>query len=200
MTKGMIHIDSTRFNQILAEFGEFEGKAPLALSRAINRAVSSAKTEAVRTVRKEYTAKAGKINKTIRITRSKPGALTATIFSSGAAIPLSEFKVSPKTVNPRRRTALSVEVRRGAKATLDRAFMARMPNGKVGVFERTGTFRIATKGSHKGQRREDIDQKFGPAVPMMLNADSVTSAVQRRAEEQLEARLPHEINRILGVR
>lgn len=200
MKKGVINIDSTRFNQILAEFSEFEGNVPIALSRAINRAVSSAKTEAVRTVRKNYTVKAGQVNKTIKITRSKPSNLEATIFSSGASIPLSDFKVSPSTVNPRRRTAVNVEVRRGSKATLNSAFIARMPNGKVGVFERTGSFRIAAKGSHKGQRREDIDQLFGPAVPVMMNSDSVVDAVQRRAEQQLEDRIPHEINRILGVR
>lgn len=200
MKKGVINIDSTRFNQILAEFSEFEGNVPIALSRAINRAVSSAKTEAVRTVRKNYTVKAGQVNKTIKITRSKPSNLEATIFSSGASIPLSDFKVSPSTVNPRRRTAVNVEVRRGSKATLNSAFIARMPNGKVGVFERTGSFSIAAKGSHKGQRREDIDQLFGPAVPVMMNSDSVVDAVQSRAEQQLEDRIPHEINRILGVR
>lgn len=200
MSQGVIKISEDKIKHILGDLTDIGGKMPVALSRSINRAVSSAKTAAVKQVRNEYTAKAGDINKTIKVKRANPSKLEAQIFSSGASLPLSSFKVSPKTVNPRRRKPLNVEVRRGGGGSLGAAFMARMPNGKVGVFERTGKFSIASRGAHSGKRRENIEQKFGPSVPVMLNADSVTEAVELRAIEVLDQRLPHEINRILGVR
>lgn len=200
MTRGFVTIDSAKIQKILEEFGGIEVKVPAALSRALNRATSSAKSEAVRQVRKDYTVKAGRVNQTISVTRSSPEKLISSITSRGESIPLYDFKVSPKTINPRRKTKVSVEVRRGSRSALDSAFIARMPNGKVGVFERTGEFSIAQQGRYRGQRRENIEQKFGPAVPVMMNSDSVVSAIQKRAEEQLEDRIPHELNRILGVR
>lgn len=186
MSRGIVSIDTNRIQEIMSDFSGLEGKVPLALSRAINRVTRSAKTEAVRQVRDEYTAKAGAINKTIKVTRANPNNLSAKIESRGSSMSLLDFRVNPKKPSPRRRSPITVEVRRGSKKPIEGAFVQRMGNGGVGVFARVGSARLP------------IRKLFGPAVPVMLNNDSVVEAVQRRAEEQLESRIGHEMNRVLG--
>lgn len=184
--RGVVSIDTARVNELIGEFAGIEGKVPVALSRAINRSTSAAKTEAVRQVRSEYTARAGTINETIKVTRANTNNLSAKIESRGSSLRMKEFRVNPKKPSPRRRSPITVEVRRGSKKTINGAFVQRMPNGSVGVYARTGRSRLP------------IRQLFGPAVPVMLNNDDVVAAVQSRAEQVLEQRIGHELNRVLG--
>ncbi len=188
MTRGVINIKTDRMNEILGQFAGLKGKVPLALSRAINRSVSSAKSEAVRQARNAYTVKAATVRDTIRVSKASPNKLQAEVKSSGRSVRMYDFKVSPKNPSPRRRAPINVEIRRGSRKALKGAFVARMGNGTTGVFSRSSKARLP------------IEQLFGPAVPVMLNNDDVVNAVQERAEEQLERRIGHEINRVLGVK
>lgn len=187
MSKGVFNIQTKRMNDILAEFAGIQGKVPLALSRAINRSVQTGRSEAVRQVRDQYTAKAKTIRDTIKITKANPNQLSAKITSIGSPLRLYNFKVSPKKPSPKRTTPINVEVKKGSSKSLPGAFVANVKNGNTGVFSRVSSARLPIK------------QLYGPAVPIMMNNEIVVDAVTQKAQATLENRIGHEINRILGV-
>lgn len=187
MSQGVFNIQTKRMDEILKQFSDIQGKVPLALSRAINRSVQSARSEAVRQVRDQYTAKAKAIRDTIAITKANPNKLQATITSIGSPLRLYNFKVSPKNPSPKRTTPINVEVKKGSSKSLPGAFVAKVTNGNTGVFSRVSSARLPIK------------RLYGPAVPIMMNNDNVVEAVTKKAQTTLENRIGHEINRILGV-
>lgn len=173
------------------------GAANKAASRALNRATTNARANMVRSVRDNYTAKAGDIRSTMTVKKSSVSRLETEIKSSGDPIRLIKFKVNPKTVNGRRRTPIRVGVKRGGQTAIKKGFIARMPNGSMGVFERLGRFKTASSGRYAGKRREVIEQKFGPSVPQMIGNEKVLDYVSDAATEMFNDRLLHEVNRIL---
>lgn len=187
MSKGIVSIQTNRMSEILDQFAGIKGKVPLALSRAINRSTESARTAAITGVRDQYTAKAKTIRDTIKITKANQSNLQAKITSIGSPLRLYNFKVTPKKPSPKRTTPITVEVKKGSKKSLPGAFVAKVKNGNVGVFSRVSDARLPIK------------QLYGPAVPIMMNNNSVVDAVTKKAQETLENRIGHEINRILGV-
>jgi hypothetical protein len=187
MSKGVLNIQTKRMDQILKQFGSIGGKVPLALSRALNRSAQTARSESVRQVRDQYTAKAKTVRDTIRITKANPNQLQAKITSIGSPLRLYNFKVSPKKPSPKRTTPINVEVKKGSSKSLPGAFVANVKNGNTGVFSRVSSARLPIK------------QLYGPAVPIMMNNDDVVNAVTQKAQSTLENRIGHEINRILGV-
>lgn len=187
MSKGVLNIQTKRMDQILKQFGSIGGKVPLALSRALNRSSQTARAEAVRQVRDQYTAKAKTVRDTIKITKANPNHLQAKITSIGSPLRLYNFKVSPKRPSPKRTTPINVEVKKGSSKSLPGAFVANVKNGNTGVFSRVSDARLPIK------------QLYGPAVPIMMNNEDVVAAVTEKAQNTLENRIGHEINRILGV-
>lgn len=196
----IINIDTKSFNAVLGDFAGITGKVDGALSKAINRAASSARAELIRQVTDEYTVKTTRVRQTLRVKRSTKNSLKASILSLGAPIQLVNFEVSPSTVNPRRRTPLKVSVRQGSKKTVPGIFFARDLNGKKRIFERSGNFHIASRGNHSGQRREILEAKFGPSVPQMADDENIVSAISEKATDVLQDRIDHEVTRLFGGR
>lgn len=159
--------------------------APKALSRAINRAAESARTEAARKVRETYFIPHNAVLSTIKIDKASEGRLMAKVTSRGHATPLINFRVTPKQPQPRRKSPIIVRVKQGQGGSVKRAFVARMKSGHVGVFERAG------------KKRTPIRQLFGPPIPEMLGNPTVTDWVEQKAAERLDERLDHEIGRML---
>lgn len=181
----MITIDIEKVKEVEKELGQYKSKAPVALSRALNRAASNAKTNASKKVRENYTIKAKDISSTISITKANRGSLRAVVKSKGERIPLIKFKVSPsnpRTKNPPK--VLKVAVKKGGLKALVGAFVANVNGNKV--FRRLGKSRLP------------IEQLFGPAVPQMLGTSTVKEFVESEATKVFDQRLDHEIKRILG--
>lgn len=193
-------LDTKALDKILSQFSGISGEMDGAMSKALNRALDSSKTALVNAVNADYTVSKAKIRKTTSVKKSNANNLQGTIYSKGGSIPLLEFKVSPSTVNPNRRTPLKVSVKRGSNKTIPNIFIANDLNGHKRIFERTGVFHNPSKGNNIGKRREKLDAKFGPSVPFMAGNDDVADIIVARAGEQLQNRIDHEINRILGVK
>ncbi len=161
-------------------------KIPLAVSRAINRATQTARTEAARKVRQTYRIKHGDVLKTIKISQASPGNLTGTVVSSGNVTPLYKYKVTPKAPSPNRKVSIRASVKKGGGGPIKSAFVARAKsNGYTGVFVRSG------------KARYPIVQLYGPAIPQAIGNDDVSKWVEEKAQERLEQRLDHEISRAL---
>lgn len=158
--------------------------ASKAASRAINRAILTARSESINKAREEYTVKAKDVRETLKISKATPRRPIAVISSLGAPLPLSSFQVSPKTVNGKRRSAIRVSVKKGGRQSFDRAFIAR-PSGQIDVYERAG------------KKRLPIRKLFGPSVPQMVGNPKVISHIADKAREMMDKRLDHEIGRLL---
>lgn len=193
-------LDTRELDRILSQFSGISGEMDGAMSKALNRAIDSSKTALVNAVNADYTISKTTVRKTTSVKKSNASNLQGTIYSKGSSIPLLEFKVSPSTVNPNRRTPLKVSVKRGSNKTVPNIFIANDLNGNKRIFERSGKVHRPSVGNYAGKRREKLDAKYGPSVPFMAGNDDVADIIVARAGEQLQNRIDHEINRILGVK
>lgn len=185
MSRAKMTVQAERIERAERMLAGVKGGAGKALSRSMNRAIDGARANVVRAVREEYNASPTAIRKTMRVNRAKPGNLEAELVSSGPVLPLDAFDVSPKTVNGKRRTPIRVGVKKGTRHALDRGFIARVGDGKPKVFERIGSARLP------------IRRLFGPSVPQMIGNDVVIGGIEEKAIDTMNARLDHEVNRLL---
>ncbi|MEK5477584.1 phage tail protein [Paenibacillus sp. FSL R5-0407] len=153
---------------------------------SINRATQRSKTELGRKVKEKYIVKQAEVVKTISIRKAKGSTLSATLTSKGHSIPLIRFGVSPKKRLKRPPKAVKAAVfRGGAKKPIPGAFIA-TAGSHLGVFER------------EGRKRLPIKELRGPAVPSMAGNEEVREHVQKVYGEEMQKRLPHELNRTIG--
>lgn len=177
-------LDNQIVEDIERRLGSFSRKAPNVLSNAINRAVTNVNSNVKKEVRKEYIIKAADIQRTLKVTKATKSNLKGEVKSIGSPIGLDKFKVTPKTVNPRRKTPIKAGVKKGNLKKLLHAFVADVNGTKV--FEREGRARLPIK------------KLFGPSVPQMLRNEDVRTVIEREGQQTFLNRSNHEINRILG--
>lgn len=167
--------------------GHIPGALPKAVVGAINRSAEGARTDAVRQVRDEYVITAARVRETIGIRKADPTNLVAIVTSRGRPRALSYFKLRPGKVTKRRPAeGVYVQTKRSGGGTIAKSFVAKMASGHVGVFNRTGAARFP------------IVQRYGPSVAQMLGNKSVSRYIEEGANRRLDARLNHEINRLLA--
>ncbi len=182
----MITINENQLREAEVLLRSIPGGINKAIAAALNRAAEGGRTDVSRKARERYHVKSKDITSTIRLTKAAPDNLSAIVLSSGRPLALTKFKVTPSKPPQKKRTnPIIARVVKGEGGQIRGAFVARMQSGHVGVFHRAG------------QSRYPIIQRYGPSVPQMLGHRSVTEYVEQRAQEQLEARLDHEIGRLL---
>lgn len=201
MIEAHIEINDADIRYIRERLGQLGDKTPNVLSRAINRTVNSIKTEMKRETAKKYNILKRDVVATLDERKATSKKLFGYVKSTGAVIPLSKFKVSPQRLvtyddgepNP---THYSAAVFKGGTLKAlnhsPKAFIAVMPNGHCGVYERTGT------KSRKNPDKELIAQRFGPSVPHMLKNEYIISEIKSKAQSTLQKRIDAEINYILS--
>ncbi|MDU0332544.1 phage tail protein [Paenibacillus sp. 3LSP] len=170
-------------NQSLKQMDKAVRQAVLS---SINRSTQRAKTEMGRKVREKYIVKQAEVVKTVSIRKAKGKALSATLTSRGYTIPLIRFGVTPKKQLKKAPKVIKAAVfRGGAKKPIPGAFIATV-GSHLGVFKR------------EGKKRLPIRELRGPAVPSMAVNDEVREHVQSVYADEMQKRLPHELNRTLG--
>lgn len=179
-----VSVDHQALEDIKARLGTMERKAPQVIASSLNRALSSVAKTVNEELRKNYHIKTADIKPTITRTRAKRSDINAVLRSSGSVIPLDRFKVSPKTVNPKRKSTIKVAVKKAAAKPLDGAFNADI-NG-IKVFKRSS------------KKRLPIERLFGPSVPQMLNRDDIRKRIEVTGQTMFNKRIDHEIERILA--
>ena len=184
----MIDINADQLERAQRMLMHIPGAAPKAMSNAINRAITTARTEASRKVREMYYITNKNITATIKLTKASPSNPVALIRSKSSPIALSKFKIPPTGPSPGRKSPIVARVIKGGGGPIAHAFVARMKSGHIGVFNRVG------------KKSKPIDQRYGPSVPQMLGNPNVTQWVEVKAKEKLDERLDHEIRRILEAR
>lgn len=169
---------------------EVEAKA---LPRALNKTADQAKVQASREIREAgYNLKAAAIKKAINIKRANKGQLVAVINAAGKPIALINYSARST------KAGVSVSVKNGRK-NLRGAFIATMPNGHTGVFERVGTQHKKVDANGKVQWRGlPIKELFGPSIPSAFMNEKVQSALVAKVREAFPRLLQHEIS-FLGL-
>jgi hypothetical protein len=161
-----------------------------ALSRAINRAVAQARTEAFRQITTQYTIKRKDVANTVKTEIASTSKLSASLEFKGARNPLLKFKVTPSKPNPRKPPVLRVQIRRDGGGKAKGLFVARWKN-KYGAANDYGVYK------HWGKGRYQIQAETGPSVVSMVGNQTAVQAIQKKAQESLNERINHEIGRIL---
>lgn len=162
------------------------GGAQKAMSAAINRGLSKVRTSSYKEVRKVYTADSAamRANTSTSMKSASGGNMVGYIRFSGTKIPLYKFTVSPKAANTRQQ--VSAGLMKGNMTPFTSAFITVVGSGHIGVFER------------KGVKRYPIEEKVGLSMAQMVGNSDVSEEVANAAQEVVDQRLEHEINRILN--
>ena len=163
-----------------------------AVSRAINKAIEGARTDAVRRICCEYAISPSEVRKRITIVRANTRKLEAQIISTGNPLSLMKFAVKPKQVRKRaQRYQVYAGVKFGNSIEIPHAFIQKMKSGHVGVFKRAGDGDALVK-------RLPIEQLYAPSFPQMLGNDEVLRYIEIKAHHRLDKELRHQITYLLG--
>lgn len=196
-----LKFDQKKLDQTILMLADVPRKIPGASSRALRRALSAAKTEAVSAISEDYAYKKGLIRAAFR-TRFSGNTLFASLSASGTHIPLTKFKYTPKISRrgkKRQRKPSKVQIKRsgGLKIASQGAFTAQMRSSHIGIFIRTGQPRAggARVGKSGTKHNEGIEQKYTISVAEMFGSKNVMKRTEKKAIETFEKRLEHEIRR-----
>lgn len=177
--------------QVIKDLGN-EGKK--AVSKALNQANTGTKTDAARIVRTKYNLKAGDIKKTFEIDRrATPKSLIASTRSTGSRTPLVAFGARPAQPGGKKPPGgVSVMVGKSRKR-VPGSFVAKMKNGHVGVFQRSGDY-----GRNQDYELEKIEELHTLAVPQAIEwEENAQGKISDLGAARFEKRLDHQVNRAL---
>ncbi|MEX3625838.1 phage tail protein [Viridibacillus arvi] len=176
----MITIRPERMDQLQRIFENTPQQVPIVASRAINRAILSARTHTARKVREVYKVKHGDIISTIRIKKAYGGDLHADMRSKDSPMPLMKFKPSQN------RRGLRVSVKKGNSKQVRGGFIISPAQGGANAFIRKTGKRLPVKGL------------YGPSIPQMIGNENIVDSTADKAQEDLEIRLDHELSRLMS--
>lgn len=177
-------------NQVIMEMKamatEMREKATV---RALNRTIEQVRTQASREVRAAgYNLKAAVVRATMKMHRASAGRLWARVVASGRPIPLVQYSARQT------RKGVTVNVMNGRKL-VPGAFIAKMRNGKIGVFEREMPQRKRTKANKYAAL--PVRHLHGPSIPAALANAKVQQALQRLIEQKFPEILAREARFII---
>lgn len=157
-------------------------------ANAMNRGLSRVKTQATKRVKEVYAvqSKALQDATTIKVNKASTGNLAGYVSFSGVKIPLYKFKVTP--TKPGTGKQVRAAVKKGGSGTpFEDAFIAEMKsNGHTGVFERVT------------RKRFPIEEKMGLSAAQMVGNENIIDGLEKEAQELVNERIIHEMNRILN--
>ena len=182
----MIEITAEAVERVGAILAGVPNGAERALSNAINRGISRVKTGAIRRVKEIYTVQSGAFNEAtrIRVNKASTGNLVGFVSFAGYKIPLYKFKVTPTA--PGVKKQVRAAVMKGGGTPFEDAFIAQMRSGHIGVFER------------ETRKRCPIEEKMGLSAAQMVGNEKVIETLEEEAQQLVNQRLEHEINRLLS--
>ena len=187
MIKLNVQVDIDRALEKLVRIRE--DVADKAVVRAINKVADQVKVQASREIRDAgYNLKAAVIKKGISLIRASKGQIRAIVRASGRPVPLINYGARQT------RAGVTVQVKAGRKL-LKGAFIATMPSGHTGVFERVGRgHKKVMHGSHIQWRGLPIRELFGPSIPSAFMQKTVQGALESAVREKFPRLLQHEID------
>lgn len=182
----MIEITSEAIERAETLLAGIPKGAERAFSNAINRAVTYSKTKAFKEVRKVYAVKQNDLNSAtaIRIQNANTGDIAGFVLFSGVKLPLYKFNVSQNA--PKKSKSIRAGLMKGSQTEFKHAFIAQMNSGHIGIFERTTSKRLP------------IEEIMGLSGAQMVQNEVIIDQLSEEAQEKVNERVMHEIDRILN--
>lgn len=179
-----IVVDDAELQRVQGMLGQIAHKAPNVIANSLNRSISNMNANITKEVRKDYHVKAGDIKSTLKAFKASKSNLSAEVKSTGKLVGLDKFKVTPKTVNPKRKSQLKIAVK------------------KDGVKQVLGSFVAAINGTkiftRDGKKRLPISRLMGPSIPQMIGNEENVKAIQTKAWVAYQKNLNHYVNHLLS--
>lgn len=182
----MIEITSETIERTQTLLAGIHKGAERAFSSAINRGLSHTKTQAFKQVKSVYNVKQSDLKSAtaIRVQNANTGNVTGYVSFSGVKIPLYKFNVSQKT--PKKSKNIKAGLMKGSWTAFEHSFIAQMRSGHIGIFERTTSKRLPIK------------EIMGLSGAQMVQNEIIIDQLSKEAQEKVDERLKHEIDRILN--
>jgi len=187
-----IEFDKSEHSELMEKLEKLASPAEInkRINSAAKRTADAARTETVRQLSAEYTLPVSELRGTIftgYLGKFGSDEVGAVMKIKDSPRPLYEFNTTPRKTMPPAKGPVRTQVKKGGEGSeLSHAFVAKMPNGHVGVYER------------RGKKSLPIDQLFGPSTPSMFDANAeVNEAVMKMAAETFEKRIMHELGRLI---
>lgn len=185
------------------------GAAEKAISRAVNKAIATAQTEAIRRAKQRYAIGDADLRKGIKIVRATANRPTATLIATSALHRVYKFKISKGAI-------AKSEIVRGNVKAWPHAFIAKMKSGHVGLFKRlrdrfsapeSGRYaktkeREATRGVSRGPvgarlKREKVEEVASVSTAEMIGHYEIIEEILEIAEGKLEDELNRQVELFL---
>lgn len=167
------------FNRVALQIKGFGKDVDKAMISALNRTAAQGKTFADKTIRQTYNLKSAEVKKNMYVSKAYGSKTSSEIVATGKRLSLGKF-------NPKQnKSGVSFKVRKDRKRSLlKHNFVQTMSSGHLGVWYRTGEFRIMQRGTYKGKRRERIKERFTIGVPSMFGSNNIMNKTKRFVNEK----------------
>lgn len=183
-----------------------KGALPKVMERSLNKAIRGVRTDTSKEIRREVTAKAKHVNRTFKIYKAsaKKGILAAALESTGKRLPMIAYQARQT------KRGVSVKInRQGGRHLIPHAFIATMPSGHTGVFQRE--IRHQDRGRFgtipvQADKREDkqfakmprkyqlpITELYSPSVPQVFKRPEVMRSIERKGQVRLKKAFEQEL-------
>lgn len=175
---------------IAKSFGNMQEKVlTKATVSAINKTAQQAKTQAARAIRDAgYGLKVSDIKKAIEMKRAGPDRMIAVVKATGRPIGLIKYGARET------KTGVSVQVK-GTRKVVRGAFIATMPNGHTGVYERIGKGHAKViKNGKASWHGLPIKELFGPSIPSAFINQLVQAALDSLVRDNFPKNFKRELN------
>ena len=169
---------------------ELGANAKKALADANNRAAAGMRTDGTRLIVKNSGLKRPLVFPAFKIIKASPKVENpqAKLLIKGPVIPLiNNASRSAKPAKGKKKGGITVNLGK-SKETFKNAFIAKMPSGHIGIFERQ-------RGKLNSKGREAIKELFGPSVPQIADREEIVSEVSEKAQERFLKRFEQQFNR-----
>lgn len=192
-------------------------RAAVVVSRAGNRSLQGAKTDAAKFIPQNYNVKAVAVRKHIKIKKMKASFLTGdAIFKHGEGLPLILFKPKPKTpsIGPGSRKlpdgqwraplrgGASAEVKKGGRKKIKTAFIFKAKSGHIGVATKSDRKKSGGTSDNRSFHYI-IEQRYGPSISQMVEniiiMREIKVGMERRYKKELPRQIRHEARK-LGIK
>lgn len=192
--KGMfeVQISNDALARANSALRQMLSESPRAIARAVNRTMDGLRTDAVRETTQKYFVKAKDVRASFTPKKASAGNLMGAMVSRGKRHSLADYKLTPSTPRPGKKTQLKGAVKQeGGLKSLGPAFLVKRKGGGYFPFYRVGT--------GNGNRNKGIQSLISPSMPQIIKNKETVQVMERGAEERFRKRLDHEILQILGA-
>ncbi|MGB8452734.1 MAG: phage tail protein [Anaerocolumna sp.] len=184
-----INIDAPDIAYIKARLGQFSKRAYVVRYRAVNRTLSSTKTDIAKQVNLRYIIKQKTVKDSLKAVKATSRNPTAIIKSKGTPIPLKDFDVSPlKPVKRLKRGGYNPKVYKS------RVLRNTSLKGVPRMFVAKGQVMQRPEGATREENNNIKNWlKLALSVPQMINNEDVYTKIEKNSMQMLKQRLDHEI-------